>query len=154
MVGGLRSVGALAGDDPGRSESRHLQAQTDQELAMVVEVRGVREAVPANVRPGGILRVGPPVVTLGKVVVSTAFASRGVDAGDRFRLLLQVSIGGAQDACAVDLRDVELCRGSLRLSDRSEAPHGCCGGSKKLSAVHPSKSIAGAGASREEPCED
>src|ERR1700761_6780256 len=98
MIGGLRGVGPFAGNDPGRGERGHLQAETDEKLAMVVEVCRVREAVATDVGAVSVLRVGPPVVALGEVVVCATFASCGVDGGYGLWLLLQVPVSSTEDA--------------------------------------------------------
>ena len=62
MSGGMSGIVAAVCDDPCRGKSGHFQAEANEGLAMVVEVRGVREAVAADIGSVRILRVGPPVV--------------------------------------------------------------------------------------------
>src|SRR5258708_869595 len=69
VAGGVLRIRPLPRDQPGRCQCRHLDAESDQGVAMRNEVVGIAHPVALNIRPVGMVWVGPPVVSLGKVVV-------------------------------------------------------------------------------------
>src|SRR5215472_19145952 len=98
MLCRLRCIALLSGEHPCRGERGHLNAETNQSVAMLVEVVWIRVAIAANV---GTIRVGgiwPPVVPLGKIVVFSSGASRADISGDGDRLFRQIAVGCSQNS--------------------------------------------------------
>ena len=54
---------------PGRGKSRHLNAESNQQQTVGVEVVGIGFTVAIDVGTVGIFRIGPEVVGLRKIVV-------------------------------------------------------------------------------------
>ncbi len=138
-------IALLLRDEPRRSQRRHNQTQPNQRLAMVVEILRVRVTVAADVRPIGILCVGPPVIAFRKIIVLAALAARRRRGRHCDGRLGKVLIRGAQNPFAVDLldfgeRDQGPVRGGLkgRRGKRGCACRGSNGSSReaKIPAVH------------------
>src|SRR6266478_768950 len=83
MTCGMFRITLVTGYLPCRYECRHLHTQAHQRAAMFIEVVGVRHAIALNIRAVGILRIGPPVITLGEKVVRAAGAAGTMGSRDR-----------------------------------------------------------------------
>src|SRR5436305_873378 len=103
----LSRVTRVARQLPGGGERRNLHAQAHQSASVLDEVVRVRLSVALDVRPAGVLRIGPPVVALRKKVVRAARAARTVRGRYRGGLLGQVLIRRLQHARAVERRHGE-----------------------------------------------
>ncbi len=110
MPPGVIGKARLFGDGPCRRQCRHLHAEAHQRGAMGHEVAGVALAVTLDVGTVGVLRVRPPVVTLGEVVVLAAAAPRAAGGGHRHRCFAEIPLCRAQNALAIDRLDVECLR--------------------------------------------
>ena len=98
--GYLRSFVSVYAD----SQRRHLHRQPHQRAAVVVEVAGIAHPVFLDVGPARILRVGPPVVPFGEVVVRPARAARRGVAVTVIGGFLQVAIRRGEHARALARR--------------------------------------------------
>src|SRR5882672_2473198 len=78
---------------------------------MACEIIRIGHAIPADIRARRIFRIGPPVISLGKIVVLATGASRTERCRSRYGLFAKIAICGRQDAMPVDGCDV----GSLAL---------------------------------------
>lgn len=130
---GMRRVARLARDLPGGGQRRDLDAEAHQEAPVVSEVAGVRHPVALDVRAVGVLRVGPPVVALGKEIVDAAGAARAVRRRHGDRLFGKVLLGRLQHPLAIEGRHIEggLARGPRK---RAESQH--TGAPEKGSPMH------------------
>ncbi len=97
---------------------------------MRCEIRRVGHAVAVDVRAGGIFRIGPKVVGLGKIIVRAAGAARAGKARDGYGPLPEVTVGGGEDAAPVDFGDIgnltlrALAKNSEGRGSRRQARHG------------------------------
>src|SRR5882724_4297482 len=69
---GMVGVLLFSGDAPSGYECRHLKAETDKSLAMLVEVVRVGEAVATDVGTLRVFEIWPPVVSFGEIIVWAA----------------------------------------------------------------------------------
>src|SRR4051812_21926597 len=76
----------------------------------------VGHAILLDVWPVGILRVGPPVIALGKEVVLSAGAPGAIRGGDGYGFLVQIFCRLCQDTRTLDLEEIEL--GAIRAEGR------------------------------------
>ena len=109
---------ALAGNLVGGRQRRHDEAQADHGAAVLDEIVGVAHAVALDVRPAGILGVGPPIVAFGKEIVRPSGAARRAGGGDGDRLGGKIFAGGLEDPRTLDGGEVELRRPAKHFGGR------------------------------------
>lgn len=101
MRDGMVGVLAFLGDQPRGGECGHLNAESNEQVAMRDKVGGVRFSIAADVRAGGVLRIRPPVVAFGIEIVQPSGAARRRRRGDGFGLLPEVPVGVRENAMAL-----------------------------------------------------
>jgi hypothetical protein len=74
---------------------------------MCSEVVGIGHPVALDIRPAGMFWIGPPVVSLGKVVVLAAGATLSRIRGDGNGTLVKIPGCGANHPPSVNLDDVD-----------------------------------------------
>jgi hypothetical protein len=103
---GMVGEALVAGDLPGGHQFRCLDREAQQGAPVRDEVIRVAQAVALDIRSAGMGWVRPPVVAFRIKIMETAAAARCGKSGDRLRSLAQVGLRGAQDARAVEAREV------------------------------------------------
>src|SRR6266850_6776538 len=68
---------------------------------MAGEIIRIGYAIPADIRPGRIFRIRPPVVSLGKIIMFAASASRTERRRNRYWLFAKISIRCGEDTLPV-----------------------------------------------------
>src|SRR4051812_2397074 len=82
MSQGLVAVLFFTGELPAGGERRNDETEPNHGLAVRVEVCGIGEAVATYVGAAGIVRIGPPVVSLGVEVMQSAGTAVAFFRGD------------------------------------------------------------------------
>src|SRR5882762_11049505 len=68
---------------------------------MADEIIRIGHAIPTDIRAGRVFRVWPPVVSLGKIIMFAASASRTERRRNRYWLFAKISIRCSEDALPV-----------------------------------------------------
>src|SRR5438270_5198618 len=98
MSQGLVAVLFLAGELPAGGERGNDEAEPNHGLAVRVEVCGIGEAVATYVGAAGIVRIGPPVVSLGVEVMQSAGTAVAFIRGDGDGLSGEVLVRCCKDS--------------------------------------------------------
>jgi len=107
VAGGVLGIPPVSRDQPGRCQRRHLQAESNQGMAMCNEVVGIGHPVALDVGPVGMIRIGPPIVSLREVIVFATSATLGPILGDSDGTLAKIPARGTQHPAALNLDYVE-----------------------------------------------
>src|SRR5882724_1336558 len=134
VLSGMLRVPLVLRDQPGRGQRRHLQAESNQGVSMCNEVVGIGHPVVLDIRPALMIRIGPPVIALGKIVVLASSTTRGRICSDSDGTLADIPARSTQHSAAVNLDDIESVAlrrgGNLAPREREGSPrqathHGC-----------------------------
>src|SRR4051812_12140192 len=106
MFSSVLRVFLLARDLPRGNERRDLNTEADQRQSVLIKVVGIRKAVALNVWAVRIIRIWPPVIAFGKIIVLATATARTRGRRDCHRVFVQVSVRGVEDAATIDGRDV------------------------------------------------
>src|SRR6266581_553198 len=107
VAGGVLGIPPVSRDQPGRCQRRHLQTESNQGMAMCNEVVGIGHPVALDIGPAGMIRIGPPIISLREVIVFATSATLGPILGDGDGTLAKIPAGGTQHPAALNLDDVE-----------------------------------------------
>src|SRR5438445_2629809 len=107
---------------------------------MAGEIIRIGYAIPTDIRARRVLRIRPPVVSLGKIIMFAASASRTERRRNRYWLFAKISIRCSKDALPVGGCNVGRDRKSTRLnsSHANNSYAVFCLKKKKLRQVHSS----------------
>ncbi len=92
MTGSVLRIPPVTRDPPSRCQRRHLQTKSNQGVAMRNKVVRVGHPVALDIGPVGVIRIGPPVVTFGEVVVLSASAALRTIRGDGDGTLAKIPV--------------------------------------------------------------
>src|SRR4029077_8859206 len=114
----------------------HCQAETDHGAPVLHEVIRIGHAVPLDVRPLVLRRVGPPVIAFAEEIVLAPRAPRAARGGDRQRCLAEIPASCLENAGTFDGGEIEL-RGSQGAANRGDGERG----GEKRTALHTNASL-------------
>src|SRR5690242_4848836 len=117
----MRCVAFVPGQYPRRGQRGHLQAQPDQCAPVRVEIVRIGHAVAPDVRPRRVLRIRPPVITFGEIIMFAACAARARETRDGDGLLVKIFVCCGQNAVPVDRCEVRAL--SARFFAKAQSGH-------------------------------